>query len=138
MADDTIPHHYTLDIVSLQGRIWQGRVHQARFPGLGGSFGIMARHLPMFAILAEGLIHVEPVEGEALDVYVSGGYVEVQPQRVLVMADLAERNDDADAARAHAAREAAASPIASGFTDPAYLHMHAELVQRYGLRGRRR
>ncbi|WP_066098065.1 ATP synthase F1 subunit epsilon [Xanthomonas massiliensis] len=124
----------TLAIVSLQGSIWQGAVREASFPGLMGRFGIMARHLPMLSILREGLVHIVPAEGEPLDVYVSGGYAEVQPGRVVVMADMAERGSDVDAAHARTAREAAASPVAATFTDAAYLRMHAELVRRYGSR----
>ncbi|MCD7098325.1 ATP synthase F1 subunit epsilon [Stenotrophomonas sp. MMGLT7] len=138
-AQDTAPAHddgqartLALEIVSLGGSIWSGQVREASLPGSLGRFGVMARHLPMLSILREGLVHIVPAQGEPLDVYVSGGYVEVQPGKIMVMADLAQRGADIDAARAKAARESVASPMAQSLTDAAYLRLHMELMQRYG------
>lgn len=120
-----------LDIISLTGALWSGNVREVSLPGCEGRFGVMARHLPMLTTLREGLVHIHPLEEPAVQVYVSGGYVEVQPDRVMVMADLAERGGDIDAARAQAARDAASSPMAENFTDAAYAQLHLELIHRY-------
>lgn len=120
-----------LDIVSLTGPLWSGQVREVSLPGSEGRFGVMARHLPMLSLLREGMLHVHPAQGEPEQIYVSGGYVEVQPDRVLVVADLAERNADLDAARAQAARDCAGSPMAENFTDEAYAQLHMELLHRY-------
>ncbi len=115
-----------LQIISLTGELWSGEVRQISLPGGDGRFGVMARHLPMLATLREGLIHLHPVDGQPLQLYVSGGFVEVQPDKVIVMADLAIRNEDLglDQARAQAAREAAASPMADHFAGEAWLPLH--------------
>jgi F-type H+-transporting ATPase subunit epsilon len=124
-------HTLQLEIVSLTGALWSGSVREVGLPGSDGRFGVMARHLPMLTTLREGLVHIHPVDGPTVEIYVSGGYVEVQPDRVMVMADLAERGDDIDAARAQAARDAASSPMAENFTDTAYAQLHLELIHRY-------
>ncbi len=130
--DDSQPRTLALEIISLGGSIWSGQVREASLPGSLGRFGVMARHLPMLSILREGLVHIVPAQGEPLDVYVSGGYAEVQPGKIVVMADLAQRGNDIDAARAKAARDAVASPMAQNLTDTVYVRLHMELMQRYG------
>jgi F-type H+-transporting ATPase subunit epsilon len=125
------PHTLQLQIISLSGHAWSGEVREVSLPGGAGRFGVMARHLPMLSTLREGMVHIVPVEGEPLDVYVSGGHVEVQPDQVTVMADLAARNNDLDAARAQAAREAVGSPLATHLTDAAYEQLRMEQIQRY-------
>lgn len=121
-----------LDVISLTGPLWSGQVREVSLPGREGRFGVMARHLPMLSLLREGMLHLHPAQGEPERIYVSGGYVEVQPDRVLVVADLAERNEDLDAARARAARDCASSPMAENFTDETYAQLHMELLHRYG------
>ncbi len=133
-------HPLALQIISLSGEHWNGPVNEVSLPGSDGRFGVMARHVPILALLREGMVHIHPANGEApLQIYISGGYAEVQPDKVIVMADLAVRNENLDAARAQAAREAVGSPMAEHFTDAAYMQIHTELVNRYGhLRNRTR
>ncbi|WP_434212334.1 ATP synthase F1 subunit epsilon [[Pseudomonas] boreopolis] len=125
------PATISLDVVSLTGSLWSGQVREVSLPGREGRFGVMARHVPMLVLLREGMLHLQPLQGEPEDIYISGGYVEVQPDRVLVVADLAERNEDLDAARAQAARDRAASLMARNFTDEIYAQLHMELLHRY-------
>lgn len=125
------PRLLQLQITSLTGELWKGPVREVSLPGTLGRFGVMARHLPMLSTLKEGMIHIRLENGENIEVYVSGGYAEVQPDKVTVMADLAVRDDDLDHARAQAARELASSPMAQNFTDAAYAQLHMELIHRY-------
>lgn len=118
-----------LQIISLIGELWSGDVREVSLPGSEGRFGVMARHAPLLSTLREGMVSVFPVGKEPpLHVYVSGGYVEVQPGKVIVLADLALRSEDLDQARAEAAKEAASSPMAHEFTDDGYAQLHAELM----------
>ena len=120
---------FSLQILSLAGELWNGEVREVSMPGSNGSFGVMARHAPLLGTLREGMVSVYPLTAEPpLHVYVSGGYVEVQPGKVIVMADLALRSDDLDEARARVAAEAARSPMAQAFTDEDYVRLHAELM----------
>ncbi len=125
-----------LEIVSLTGPIWSGRVREVTLPGAAGEFGVLRGHTALLATLREGVIHVHPHDGQALEIYVSGGCVEVQPEQVLVLADLAERDSDLDAARAAAARDQARSPMAMAFAEETSILLHAEMMRRYSARHR--
>lgn len=125
---------FSLQIISLAGELWNGDVREVSMPGSNGRFGVMARHAPLLGTLREGMVSVYPLKAEPpLHVYVSGGYVEVQPGKVIVMADLALRSDDLDEARARVAAEAARSPMAQAFTDEDYVRLHAELMHQRAL-----
>lgn len=99
VSNTSTAHSLQLDIVSLSGALWSGEVREVSLPGSEGRFGVMARHTPLLTILAEGMLHIHPVSGEPLQIYVCGGYVEVQPDKVFVLADLAARSEDLDQAR---------------------------------------
>lgn len=129
MSPQSVTIH--VDVISLTGSLWSGEVREVSLPGREGRFGVMARHVPVLTLLREGMLHLHLAQGETEHIYVSGGYVEVQPDRVLVVADLAERSEDLDAARAQSARDRASSPMAESFTDEAYAQLHIELLHRY-------
>ncbi|MBN6150956.1 ATP synthase F1 subunit epsilon [Xanthomonas sp. AmX2] len=122
-----------LDIISLTGEVWSGEVREVTLPGAAGEFGVLHGHAAMLCGLREGMIHVHPRDGQALEIYVSGGCVEVQPEQVIVMADLAVRDADLDRARAEAARERARAPMAMDFAEEASIAIHAELMHRYSV-----
>lgn len=119
----------SLQIISLADELWSGEVREVSMPGSEGRFGVMAGHAPLLATLREGMVSVYPLKDEApLQVYVSGGYAEVQPGKVVVLADLALRSDDIDQARAQVSRGTARSPMAQAFTSDDYVRLHAELM----------
>lgn len=119
-----------LEITSLSGSIWSGDIREVSLPGGAGRFGIMPRHLPMLSTLREGMAHIVPAQGEPVEVYLSGGHVEVQPGKVLVLADLAVRGENLDGARAAAARTCVEASMAARLTDDTYLKVHMELLRR--------
>lgn len=124
-----VAHALSVQIISLTGEIWSGDVREISLPGSEGRFGVLARHAPLLATLREGMISVFPLAAEPpLHVYVSGGHVEVQPGKVIVLADLGLRSENLDDARARAARQAATSPMAAELTNPDNAKVHAELA----------
>lgn len=128
------PGTLALDIISLAGLLWSGEVREVSLPGSEGRFGVMARHTPLLSTLREGMLSVYPADASPpLQVYVSGGYVEVQPGRVIVLADIALRSEDLDQARADVARAAASSPMAQAFTDPAHAQRQPERVHQHSV-----
>jgi len=137
MSPDAAPP-LRLDVTSLTGPIWSGEVREVDLPGSEGRFGVLPRHTPLLTTLREGMLRIVPAQGEPLEIYVSGGFVEVQPEEVNVLADLAVREADWEHAQATAARARAASLMAQEFTDEAYMALHMELIHRYtlDLRGR--
>jgi F-type H+-transporting ATPase subunit epsilon len=121
-----------LKIISLCGEEWSGAVREVTLPGRSGHFGVLVRHAPLLALLREGFVRIHPLQGEPLDFYVSGGFAEVQPFMVIVLADLVARSSDLDEARAEAARSLADSPMASNFTGERYAQLHDELSDSLG------
>lgn len=125
---------FPLQVISLSAELWNGDVREVGLPGSEGRFGVMVGHTPLLATLREGMLSIYPLAKEPpLHIYVSGGYVEVQPGKVIVMADLALRSADMDQARARAAQQTATSPMAREFTDPDYARLHAELMHQHRL-----
>ncbi|AWH25515.1 ATP synthase F1 subunit epsilon [Stenotrophomonas sp. YAU14D1_LEIMI4_1] len=120
---------FALQVISLDGLHWDGDVREASVPGAAGRLGFLPGHTPLMAPLSAGLVRLFPADNTAMvEIHVSGGYVEVQPDRVIVLADLAARSDSLDEALAEEARAAAHSPMAAAFTDVDYAQLHAELA----------
>ena len=96
-----------VDIVSAEGEIFSGEAAMVFAPGQLGEIGIAPRHAPLLTNLKPGEVRVQPPEGQEQFFYVTGGVLEVQPQRVTVLADSALRAEDLDETAALAARQRA-------------------------------
>lgn len=95
-----------LEIVTIEGVVFSGDVDMVVAPGTEGELGILPRHAPLITALTYGELRVR--RGEDVDCYaIGGGYMEVLPNEVTVMADSAERADQIDLERAEAARRRA-------------------------------
>lgn len=75
-------------------------------PGIEGELGVLPHHAPLITALQPGILTVRR-RGEEVDMAVSGGFLEVRPDRVIVLADTAERAEEIDLARAEEARRRA-------------------------------
>jgi F-type H+-transporting ATPase subunit epsilon len=96
-----------VDIVSAEGELFSGEAVLVIAPGTLGELGIAPRHAPLLTTLKPGNVRVQ-VEGQEEQVfYVGGGALEVQPNRVTVLADTAARAKDLDEAQAEAAKQRA-------------------------------
>ena len=104
-----------VDIVSAEGEIFSGEAEMVFAPGQLGEIGIPPRHAPLLTDLKPGEVRVQPPEGEERVFYVSGGILEVQPQRVTVLANSALRAEDLDEAAAFEAREKAREALEEEF-----------------------
>jgi F-type H+-transporting ATPase subunit epsilon len=81
-------------------------------PGIDGTLGILPRHAPLITVLASGELRIKKGgREEALVVF--GGFMEVTPDRVIVLADTAENVEEIDIAQAEEARRRAESSIAN-------------------------
>ncbi len=103
MANSTI----NVDIVSAEGEIYSGLAAMVFVPASQGEIGIAPRHAPLLTLLKAGEVRVQAPDGEEHAFYVGGGALEVQPQRVTVLADTALRAKDLDEAAALAAKQRA-------------------------------
>ncbi len=95
------------DIVSAEKKIFSGLVSMIVAAGSEGEVGIIYGHAPLLTGLKPGPIRVLKQDGIEDIFYVSGGFLEVQPNHVTVLADTALREEDMDEAAAMQAKEAA-------------------------------
>jgi F-type H+-transporting ATPase subunit epsilon len=95
-----------LDVITPERRLLSEQADSVTVPGLGGELGILPGHTPLISALQTGVLSY--AQGAATRrLLVSGGFVEVNNDRVSVLADLAEFPEEVDAARARAEREEA-------------------------------
>ncbi|MHB1566171.1 MAG: F0F1 ATP synthase subunit epsilon [Acidiferrobacter sp.] len=92
-----------IDIVSAEQALYSGRATLVVVPLAEGEAGILPGHSPLFGKLRGGALRVTDEGGVEHGFYVSGGFVEVQPDRVTVLADSGVRAADLDCARAQEA-----------------------------------
>ena len=95
------------DIVSAEREIFSGLVELLVAAGTEGDIGIGYGHAPLLTGLQPGPVRVTKQNGEQEVYYVSGGYLEVQPHAVTVLADTALREGDMDESAALEAKRAA-------------------------------
>jgi F-type H+-transporting ATPase subunit epsilon len=100
-------HTIHVDIVSAEGEIFSGPAAFVFAPASEGELGIAPRHAPLLTLLKAGEVRVQTPEGEQQSFYVGGGALEVQPNKVTVLADTALRARDIDEAAALAAKQRA-------------------------------
>ena len=101
------------DIVSAEEEIFHGNAQMVIATGEMGELGIAPRHAPLITRLKPGKLVLTLADGEKLDIVVSGGILEVQPQVVSILADTAVRAADLDEAKVKAAKEEAERVLAS-------------------------
>lgn len=95
-----------LDIVTPYGPIYSEEVDEVTATGSEGEFGVLPGHAPFITTLKAGMLTARS-EGQPVYFFVSWGYAEVSAEKVLVLADSAERADDIDVERAREAAERA-------------------------------
>jgi F-type H+-transporting ATPase subunit epsilon len=101
-----------VDIVSAEQEIFSGEADLVIAPGEGGELGIMPEHMPLLTRVKPGTIRIQKGGDEEI-IYVSGGMMEVQPDRVTVLADTSVRAHDLDEAKAMEAERLAKEAIAN-------------------------
>ena len=103
-----------LDFVSQDHMVFSGDVNEILAPGIDGELGILPRHAPLITVLAPGEVWVKREGQEDLFFAVSGGWMEVLPNQVTILARTAERSDEIDVQRAEAARARAEELLKQG------------------------
>ena len=99
-----------LELDTPERRAFTQEVDMVVVPGIDGQLGILPHHTPLITALGVGEMKIRR-GGEEQIFGVSGGFVEVRPDRVVIMADLAERSDEIDEARAAEARRQAEAQL---------------------------
>jgi len=100
-----------LDIVTAERSVYAEDVDMVIAPGVEGQLGILPHHAPLMTTLQAGELRVKKGE-EEVSLAISGGFLEVRPDRVVVLADAAERAGEIDVARAEEAKRRAQELLA--------------------------
>ena len=108
---------FNLTIVSAERKIFEGEVKQIQATGVEGELGILLGHTPLLTAIKPGIIKFTLQDGNEEVIYVSGGFLEVQPNIVTVLADVAIRGSELDADRIREAKRKAEENIVSHASD---------------------
>ena len=101
------------EIVSQDRTVFQGFADIVVLPGTDGEMGILPHHAPLLTTLKYGIIKVRS-QGHETIFTVAGGFAEIQPDLITVLADAAENVEEIDISRAQAARKRAEESLAKG------------------------
>ena len=108
---------YPLRVVSVERSLFEGDVEFIIANGADGELGVMARHAPLMTVLKPGPLRIQEVMGGAEELlFVGGGFLEVLPDRVTVLADVAEHAEEISVERAEEARKRAQERLAGILT----------------------
>ena len=117
------------DIVSAEEKIFSGEAYMVIAAGEMGDLGIAPRHAPLITRLRPGQVRVKMPDGEEQFFYVSGGILEVQPHKVTVLADTAQRAKDIDEAAAQEAKSRAQAVLHNQATNMEVAEAQAQLAE---------
>jgi F-type H+-transporting ATPase subunit epsilon len=92
-----------LDVVTAERIVFSEDVDSVIAPGIEGQLGVLPHHAPLMTTLHTGELRVRKA-GEEISLVISGGFFEVRPNRIIVLADVAERAEEIDLARAEKAK----------------------------------
>ena len=106
-----------VDVVSSERSIFSGEAKFVALPGESGELGILHGHTPLITRIRPGSVRIEKADGDEEFVFVAGGYLEIQPDRVTVLADTAIRGHDLDEAKALEAKKRAEEAMQNRGTD---------------------
>ena len=111
-----LPTHLHLQVVSADRSLVNERVDEVEVPGADGYFGVLPGHTPLLALLGAGELWYRK-GAERVYLSIAFGFAEVQPDRVTILAQIAEKAEEIDVARAEAARKRAEERLARSTVD---------------------
>ena len=121
-------HTLHVDVVSAQESIYSGEARFIVLPGESGELGIYPRHTPLITRVKPGSVRIEKPDGQEEFVFIAGGILEVQPDRVTVLSDTAIRGKDLDEEKANQARHAAEEALRNAKSEVDLARAQSELA----------
>jgi len=128
VAQAGLPTKLTLEVVTPEGLLLSEEVDDVVAPGELGYFGVLPGHTPFLTTLGAGEIEYG-IGGQRHRLSCFWGFCEVLPDRVSIMAEVGERAEQIDAARAEAARDRAAAQLKSIKDEAGYAEAHQAYVR---------
>ncbi len=123
-----LPTHLELQIVTPERQLVREQVDEVQIPGAEGYLGVLPGHTPLLTALKVGELWYRKGQTKTY-LSIAFGFAEVLPERVTVLAQLAERAEDIDVARAEAARQRAERRLADPTGDLDYERARIALVK---------
>ena len=117
------------DIASAEEMIFSGRIESLVAAGSLGDLGVYPGHAPLLTALIPGPVRIKKQDGDEEIYYVSGGFLEVQPGTVNILADTAIRAHDVDEANALQAKKEAEEAIQNQSAEMEYAEAASQLAQ---------
>ena len=117
-----------VDVVSAEELIFSGEARFVALPGEAGELGILPKHTPLITRIKPGSVRIELPNGDEEFVFVAGGSLEVQPDRVTVLSDTAIRGKDLDDKKAEEARAAAEEALKNAKSEVDLARAQSELA----------
>lgn len=102
---------FQLEVVTAEHSVYSDEVDMVTVPGIDGELGILPHHAPLLTTLSFGELVIQKGRDETI-VAIGGGFLEVRPDKVVVLADMAERAEEIDVTRAEEARRRAQERLA--------------------------
>jgi len=118
-----------LEIVTPERRAFEGDVDEVIVPGIEGEMGILPHHAPLISLLGQGVLRLKTA-GQEQEFAIFGGFLQVRPDRVVVMAETADMASEIDIVRAERARREAEHVLEGGFVEEADLASARAALQR--------
>ena len=117
-----------VDVVSAEESIFSGEATFVSLPGEAGELGVYPRHTPLITRIKPGSVRIEMADGSEEFVFVAGGILEVQPDRVTVLSDTAIRGKDLDDKKANEAKAAAEEALKNAKSELDLARAQSELA----------
>jgi F-type H+-transporting ATPase subunit epsilon len=102
-----------LEIVTQERSIYSDNVDFVIAPGVEGELGILPNHCPLITMLKPGELKIIK-KGEEILIAIGGGFLEVRPDRVIILADIADRDDEIDSQKVEEAIRRAKALLSNG------------------------
>jgi F-type H+-transporting ATPase subunit epsilon len=118
-----------LNVVSAEESLFSGSIKSLQITGSEGELGIMPGHAPLLTSLKPGMALITKQDGSEEVIYLSGGMLEVQPNNVIVLADIATRAADLDEQAALEAKQRAEEHMNAHGADVDFAAVAAELAR---------
>ena len=117
-----------LDIVTAESQVFSEDVNMILAEGLEGQMAILPKHAPLITMLKPGELLIRNKDNDEIYMAVSGGFMEVRPDKIVILADACERCEEIDIERAEQAKQRAEERLKS--ITPELNHARAEAALR--------
>lgn len=101
--------HLQVELVAADRTVWSGRATMVVVRTVEGDLGVLRGHAPVLSALVDGVVEIEPVDGERTYIAVDGGFLSVAHDRVSILSQFASLSHEIDVDAARAELEAAGS-----------------------------